>query len=78
MAGDVMCIIRVPGATAYTIGAAIVDLFHDHQLHRAVYLEAKYYSLYQATSASPTNYTTKLKELANAPRDLGRPVPEPS
>jgi hypothetical protein len=74
---DVLRIIRVPGTTAYSIWAAIVDLFRDHQLHRAVYLEAEYRSLYQG-DLSITDYTAKLKELAEALCDLGQPVSEPS
>jgi hypothetical protein len=73
---DVMRIIRVPGATAYTIWAAVVYLFRDHQLHRAVYLEAEYHSLYQG-GLSITDYNAKLKEIADALRDLEQPVPEP-
>jgi hypothetical protein len=69
--------IRVPGATAYTIWAAVIDLFRDHQLHRAMYLEAEYRSLYLG-DLSITDYTAKLKALADALRDLGQPVPEPS
>jgi hypothetical protein len=77
MTCDVMRVIRVSGATAFTIWANVVDLFRDHQLHRAVYLEAEYRSLYQG-DLSITEYTAKLKELAEALRDLGQPVPEPS
>jgi hypothetical protein len=42
-----------------------------------VYLEAEYHNLYQG-DLSITDYTTKLKELADALRNLGQPVPEPS
>ncbi|XP_066323825.1 uncharacterized protein [Miscanthus floridulus] len=74
---DVLRIVRVPGATAFTIWATIIDLFRDHQMHRAVYLEAEYRSLYQG-DLSITDYTAKLKELADALRDLGQMVSEPS
>ena len=74
---DVLRIVRVPGATAFTIWAAIVDLFRDHQMHRAVYLEAEYRSLYQG-DLNITDYTAKLKELSDALRDLGHTVSEPS
>ena len=67
----------MPGQLDLAIWAAIVDLFRDHQLHRAIYLEAEYRSLYQG-DLSITDYTAKLKELADALRDLGQPVPEPS
>jgi hypothetical protein len=77
MSRDVMRIVRVPGASAFTIWRAIVDQFRDHQLHRAVYLEAEYRSLYQG-DLSITDYTAKLKELADALGDLGQPVPDPS
>ena len=74
---DVLQIIRAPGATAHSIWAAILDLFRDHQLHRAVYLEAEYRSLYQG-NLSITDYCAKLKQLADALRDLGQPIPESS
>jgi hypothetical protein len=74
---DVLCIVRIPGATAFTIWAAIVNLFCNHQMHRAVYLEAEYCSLYQG-DLSITDYAAKLKKLANALRDLGLTVSEPS
>ncbi|XP_066323482.1 uncharacterized protein [Miscanthus floridulus] len=77
MMRDVMRIIRIPSATAYTIWATVIDIFHDHQLHHAMYLEAEYRSLYQG-DLSITDYTAKLKELADALRDLGQPVLEPS
>ncbi|XP_062217619.1 uncharacterized protein LOC133917779 [Phragmites australis] len=64
-------------ALPYVIWSAIVDLFRDHQLHRAVYLEAEFRSLYQG-DLSITDYTAKLKELADTLRDLGQPVSEPS
>jgi hypothetical protein len=37
---DVRAIIRAPKATTFTIWNAIHDQFRDHELHRAVYLEA--------------------------------------
>ena len=70
---DVMRIVRVPGASAFTIWSAVVDQFHDHQLHRDVYLEAKYLSLYQG-DLSITDYIAKLKELADALGNVGQPV----
>ena len=79
MTRDVMRIVRVPGgnAAAFTIWNAIVDQFRDHQLHRAVYLESEYRSLYQG-DLNVTDYTAKLKELADALGDLGQPVSDQS
>jgi hypothetical protein len=74
---DILRIVRIPDAPAHTIWTAIVDLFRDHQLHRAVYLDAEFRSLYQG-DLNITDYTAKLKELADALRDLGQPVSEPS
>ena len=73
MTRDVMRIVRVPGASAFEIWTAIVNQFRDHQLHRAVYLEAEYRSLLQG-DLSITDYTAKLKELTDALGDLGQPV----
>ncbi|XP_066320458.1 uncharacterized protein [Miscanthus floridulus] len=73
MTRDVMRIVRVPGASAFKIWTAIVNQFRDHQLHRAVYLEAEYRSLLQG-DLSITDYTAKLKELTDALGDLGQPV----
>jgi hypothetical protein len=47
MSRDVMCIVCVPGASAFAIWCAIVVQFRGHQLHRTVYLEAEYRSLHQ-------------------------------
>lgn len=52
-------------------------MFRDNQLHRAVYLEAKFRSLYQGDT-SMLEYTSRLKQLADALRDIGQPVSEQS
>ncbi|XP_062233324.1 uncharacterized protein LOC133930646 [Phragmites australis] len=74
---DILQIVRAPGATAHSIWTAILDLFRDHHLHRAVYLEAEYRSLTQG-DLSVTDYCAKLKQLADALCDIGQPVPESS
>lgn len=70
---DVLDIVRAPNSTAYSIWTAIDSLFHDNELHRAVYLEAEYRSLYQG-DLSISQYYSKLKLLADALRDVGQPV----
>ncbi|XP_066334501.1 uncharacterized protein [Miscanthus floridulus] len=74
---DVHTIIHAPKAMAYTIWNAIHDQFRDHELHRAVYLEAEFRSLFQGDMNIKT-YTGRLKRLADALRDVGQPVREMS
>lgn len=74
---DVMNIVRVPGASAFTIWSGINDIFRNNHLHRAVYLEAEFRSLYQG-DMSISEYTSRLKELADALRDVGQPVTDQS
>ena len=57
---DVRAIVRAPKATTFTIWNAIHDQFRDHELHRAVYLEAEFRSLVQGDMDIKT-YTGKLK-----------------
>ncbi|CAD6343618.1 unnamed protein product [Miscanthus lutarioriparius] len=51
--------------------------FCDNELHRAVYLEAEFRNLVQG-DMTITQYTGKLKHLADALRDVGQPVHETS
>jgi hypothetical protein len=74
---DVRAIVRVPKATAYKVWRAIQAQFRDHELHRAVYLEAELRSLVQG-DMDITTYTGRLKRLADGLRDLGQPVRETS
>jgi len=74
---DVLDFARAPDATAYEVWERIDDMFRDNQLHRAVYLEAEFRGLYQGDMSIGQN-TARLKQLANALRDIGQPVSEPS
>lgn len=62
---------------AYEIWTAIHDQFHDNELYRAVYLEAEFQSLVQG-DMDVTAYTGRLKQLADALRDVGQPMYETS
>jgi hypothetical protein len=73
----VLAIVRVPKPTAYAIWTAIEEQFHDNELHRAVYLEAEYRNLLQG-DMDITQYSGRLKQLADALRDVGQPVGETS
>jgi hypothetical protein len=70
---DVHTIVRAPKATTFTIRNAIHDRFRDHELHRAVYLDAEFRSMVHGDMDIKT-YTGKLKQLADALRDVGQPV----
>jgi len=59
-----------PRATSYSIWSSIHDQFHDNELHHAVYLEVKFWSLVQG-DMDITAYTGRLKQLSNALRDVG-------
>jgi hypothetical protein len=56
--------------TAYRVWTAIRDQFRDSALHRAVYLEAEFRNLVQG-DMDITQYTGRLKQLADALRDVG-------
>jgi hypothetical protein len=62
---------------AYRIWQAIHDQFHDNELHRAVYLEAEFQNLVQG-DMDIAQYTGRLKQLADALRDVRQPVRETS
>ena len=74
---DVRAIVRAPKATEYTIWNAIHDQFRDHELHRAVYLEAEFRSLFQGDMDIKT-YTGRLKQLVDDLHDVGQPIHETS
>ncbi|XP_066374756.1 uncharacterized protein [Miscanthus floridulus] len=74
---DVRAIVHAPKATTHTIWNAIHDQFRDHELHRAIYLEAEFRSLFQGDMDIKT-YTGRLKQLADALRDVGQPIRETS
>jgi hypothetical protein len=70
-------IVYKPRASAFTIWVDIEGLFRDNKMQRAVYLEAEFRSLRQ-DDMSITDYTTRLKTLADSLRYLGQPVSQPS
>lgn len=61
--------------TAHIIWTAIHDQFRDNELHRTVYLEAEFRNLVQA-DMEITQYTRRLKHLADDLREVGQPVHE--
>jgi hypothetical protein len=77
IAKDVRDIVRAPKATAYRVWTAIHEQFRDNELHRAVYLEAEFRNLVQG-DMTITQYTGRLKQLADALRDVGQPVRQTS
>jgi len=77
IAKDVRDIVRHPKATAYRVWVAIHDQFRDNELHRAVYLETEFQNMVQG-DMDITQYTGRLKQLADALYDVGQPVRETS
>jgi len=74
---DVRDIVRAPKATSYRVWTAIHEQFRDNEFHRAVYLEAEFRNLVQG-DMDITQYTGRLKQLADALRDVGQPIRETS
>ncbi|KAK3139857.1 hypothetical protein QOZ80_5AG0391610 [Eleusine coracana subsp. coracana] len=64
-------------SSAFTLWTDIEGIFRDNELERAVYLEAKFRNLQQG-DMSMTEYTTRLKTLADNLRNVGHTVSEPS
>jgi hypothetical protein len=77
MSKNVFDIVYRPRASAYSIWSDIEGLFRDNKLQRVVLFEAEFRNLEQG-DMSMTNYTTKLKKLADNLRDVGQPVPKSS
>jgi hypothetical protein len=71
---DIMYQLR---ASAYSIWSDVEGLFRDNELQRAMLSEAEFRNLQQG-DLSMTDYTTKLKKLADNLREVGQPVPESS
>jgi hypothetical protein len=61
----------------FTIWGDIEGVFHDNDLQRTTYYEVEFRSLQQG-DLSITDYTMRLKQLADSLRDVGYPVSEPS
>jgi hypothetical protein len=70
-------IVYQPRASAFTVWSDVEGFFRDNELQRAVLPEAEFRSL-QQSNLSMTDYTTKLKKLADGLRDVGQPVSESS
>ncbi|CAD6341796.1 unnamed protein product [Miscanthus lutarioriparius] len=70
-------IIRRDRHDAFTLWNAVIGIFQDNELQRAVYLEAELRTLQQG-DMTINAYCTKLKRLADQLRDIGHPVSEPS
>jgi hypothetical protein len=77
IAKPVFDIIYKPHATAFTVWGDIEGIFRNNELQRATYYEAEFRSLQQG-DLSITDYTMRLKQLADSLRDVGYPVSEPS
>jgi histone deacetylase 1/2 len=77
IAKPVFDIIYKPHASAFTVWGDIEGVFRDNELQRATYYEAEFRSLQQG-DMSITEYTMRLKQLADSLRDVGYPVSEPS
>jgi len=70
-------IIRRDRHDAFTLWNAVIGIFQDNELQRAVYLEAELRTLQQG-DMTINAYCTKLKRLADQLHDIGHPVSEPS
>ncbi|XP_039778486.1 disease resistance protein RGA5-like [Panicum virgatum] len=77
MSKDIFGLVVKPRATARKIWVDIEGLFRNNRLSRAIYLEAKYHNLHQG-QLTVSRYCGKLKTLADALRDVSKPVSEPS
>ncbi|XP_062224693.1 uncharacterized protein LOC133923398 [Phragmites australis] len=74
---NVFDIIYRPRSSAFAVWDPVESLFRDNELQRAVYLEAEFRTLQQGETTI-TDYTARLKTLADNLRDVGQPVSEPS
>lgn len=70
-------IVYQPCASAFIVWSDVEGFFRGNELQRAVLLEAEFRNLHQG-DMSMTDYTTKLKKLADGFRDVGQPVSESS
>jgi hypothetical protein len=77
IAKPVFDIIYKQHATAFTVWGDIEGVFRDNELQCATYHEAEFRSLQQG-DLTITEYTMRLKQLADSLCDVGYPVPEPS
>ncbi|TVU03330.1 hypothetical protein EJB05_51139, partial [Eragrostis curvula] len=73
----IVSIVRRPQPDAFLIWSAIKELFLDNQMQRAVFYEAEFRNLVQG-DMTITEFTARLKTLADNLRDVRHPVYEPS
>jgi hypothetical protein len=62
-----------PDHTAHDVWRTIHGVFHDNTNSRAVYLEAEFRTLFQG-DLTVNEYCTRLKDLADNLRDIGKPI----
>lgn len=77
IAKNVFDVIYKPRASAFTVWSDIEGVFRDNAVQRSVYLETEFRSINQG-DMTITQYTAKLKQLADGLRDINMPVSEPS
>ncbi|XP_066358393.1 uncharacterized protein [Miscanthus floridulus] len=75
---DVRALVRVPRATAHSIWNSIHEQFRDNELHACIAPSTSRLSSAALSRATWTTYTGRLKQLADALRDVGQPVRETS
>ncbi|XP_015635638.1 uncharacterized protein [Oryza sativa Japonica Group] len=77
IAKNVFDVVYKPRASAFTVWSDIEGVFRDNAVQRSVYLETEFRSINQG-DMTITQYTAKLKQLADGLRDINMPVSEPS
>ena len=60
----------------FTLWGDVEGLFHDNELHRAIFLDAELRSVTQS-DASIDEYCSTLKRIADKLRDIGQPISKP-
>ncbi|KAL6661383.1 hypothetical protein ACP70R_000767 [Stipagrostis hirtigluma subsp. patula] len=74
---DIFDIIVKDRDTAYAVWTVIANLFLDNAMHRAIYIQQEFHSLYQG-SLSVAEYCGKMKKLADMLSAVGHPVSDPA
>lgn len=70
---EILDLVLEPDDTAASVWHAIVSLFLDNSMQRAVYAKQEFHSLFQG-DLSILEYSSRLKTLADTLRDVGYPV----
>lgn len=74
---DIMDAVYRPQQSAFSVWSGILGLFLDNSLHRAVFAQQEFHSLYQG-DMTINEYTGKMKRLADTLYDVGAAVTDPA